>query len=667
MTTHPAGPAGPDGEPAPPPGSFAGIVLAIYHDLIANALHEVVHEAHRSEKLLRTQQVQLASAIEAAKPTSSADDKPPEAKPMVNPMTVFPKEIVCPKCKLPRHTNETIANGIASGKEDKKKYCTKLPFQNKPLHDIYGNPFPSVNSSATQKKAKAAAAAAQSANENGDSSVDTPPGEVPAISTANGRKPDSLVYFKCGNCQQEKIHAPRFAAHLDKCLMLAGRKSSRTAMAKISGSGSASGAASPALASDSMVGTGSIAVGKVTGKGTSDGLDMDSLRKERTASFTVGDEGINVPPPPALPTAISKAHTPAPKKKKKAAPKDSGVTVPAPTDDSTPLIKEATRPSTPLISAAVLPGKDGKETPSSTKKRKRKPETVPGSSAGSPPPPIAKQDFAAAMDERDVSITVTPNRPKPPLKKQKTDIPPPDGALLKKNPISKFKDRDSPGPTPLKKTDQKRDSSLSATPAPSGKFPPSKSAKSPPPQAKAASPIPSKHPPSASPKPSPAKLGAGVKGTKKSTPLADAASRKAKPPGSANGTPKIAKKSLPGVGVNVPAPGKIAGKTLPKPIVPIDAAVPPPPNSAKKDMSPEKPRKPLTNGTVKAGSSTSKPKLQKASALSGNGAQRASPSKTVPGKTLPGKRAVPVVGFGAAGDRDPDGGIPRKRPKVGEL
>lgn len=153
-------------------------MLSIYNDLLSNALHEVVSEAHRAEKLLRTQQVQLAAAAEAAKSTSTSansdsqdSSKPPDSKPAAlvvvgNPMAVFPTEIICPKCKLPRHTLDSLASSTG-GKEDKRKYCSKLPYQNKPLHDIYGNPSPTVNVSAKEKKAKAVAAqqAAQAAAE----------------------------------------------------------------------------------------------------------------------------------------------------------------------------------------------------------------------------------------------------------------------------------------------------------------------------------------------------------------------------------------------------------------------------------------------------------------------------------------------------------------------
>lgn len=238
MTTATGIASGGDDESiAPPPNSFAGIVLSIYNDLISNAIHEVVSEAHRSEKLLRTQQIQLAIAPEAAKSATTGEDKPEPKPPAVNPMTVPLKEFVCPKCKLPRHTLETLAatNG-ANSKEDKKKYCSKLPWQTRPLYDIYGNPSPTVSVSAKDKKAKAVAAAAVAAaegNANGESS--TGDGEAPAISIPNGRKADSVVYFKCTNCNVEKIAAARFAAHLEKCLGLAGRKSSRAAMAKING------------------------------------------------------------------------------------------------------------------------------------------------------------------------------------------------------------------------------------------------------------------------------------------------------------------------------------------------------------------------------------------------------------------------------------------------
>lgn len=137
-------------------------------------------------------------------------------------------------------------------------------------------------------------------------------------------------------------------------------------------------------------------------------------------------------------------------------------------------------------------------------------------------------------------------------------------------------------------------------------------------------------------------------------------------------TPKIAKKALPGSsssgGVNVPAPpGRIAGKSLPK--TPISgAAVPATPlGKEKKDVSPEKMKRTMSNGPMKAGiGGTPKQKLAKTGATpgggNGGGTPRTAGGKTVAGKSVPGKRAVAAAGF--AGSGDGDGGVPRKRPKV---
>ncbi|KAF8472677.1 hypothetical protein BDZ91DRAFT_846170 [Kalaharituber pfeilii] len=709
MTTQPAGTSGgAEGEFVPPPSSFAGIVLSIYNDLLANALHEVVHEAHRAEKLLRTQQLQLTAVAEAAKCTSGSEQSS-EPKPISNPMTFFPKEIICPKCKLPRHTNETLANNIG-GKEEKKKYCSKQPYQNRPLHDIYGNPSPTVSISAKEKKAKAAAAqqaAAQAAaaaaeSGNGDSPGDTPPGEAtaPALSISNGRKPDAVVYFKCTQCSTEKIAQPRFAAHLEKCLGFAGRKSSRAAMAKISGSGS--GAGSPAVGPDSFMGA---SIGKSSGKATPDVGDADSVRKDKGGSFTVGEEGINVPPPPALLTVTGKVTGTIPKKKKKVAVKDASANsiVPAATeavkDTTTTIVKEESQPVSNCTSTTntATVSKDSKDSSAAPKKRKRKSEAPNGDAAIIASPTKGEPTSTAQVaDDKDKAIIVA--RTKPPPKKQKVDGPI-DGAALKKNQISKFKDRESPGPTP-KKAESKRESGLAGIATTAGKFPPGigRNAGSPPPstssQPKASSPAPGKHLPTASPKPSPkpspAKLAGSIKPSKKAT-APDGTVRKVKPSqgtstsngasggGSSGGTstgapntPKIAKKTLPGgtsTGVNVPAPGKITGKTLPK-----ATAVMREPN---KEASPEKMKKTLSNGSIKSGSGT--PKLKTAKPAVGTGTPKSMGGKTIPGKTLPGKRAVSASGYGGGdgggggggssgggGNGGGEGGVPRKKPKIGE-
>ena len=433
-----------------------------------------MQEAHRAEKLLRTQQVQLAAAAEAKAISSGSSQQDTnkrlsEPKPIVqNPMMILPKEIICSKCKLPRHSLETLAHSTGA-KEDKKKYCSKLPYQTRPLHDIYGNPSPTVSVSAKEKKAKAVAAlqaAAQAATEgitNGEAAIEDTLscGEgtaTIAISIPNGRKADAVVYFRCTNCSTEKIAAARFAAHLEKCLGLAGRKSSRAAMAKMSGGGSGSGvgsgAGSPAMGIDSVVG----AVGnKGSGKPTPDvgEEEMQGKKKEKGNSFIVSEDGINVPPPPAPTAGAGKVPGTITKKKKKPV-KDNIVLGGEEMKDAVSVVKDHEGQATgtltsPLINSTVAV-KEQKDPNTPVKKRKRKTDPM-TTGDDSTTPSILKVEpttIATSIDDKGGSIILARSTTKPSVKKQKIEGPIEGSPVLKNRQISKFKNRDSPGPAPKK-------------------------------------------------------------------------------------------------------------------------------------------------------------------------------------------------------------------------
>jgi len=202
----------------------------------------------------------------------------------------------------------TLENG------EKKKFCAKLPWQNARGHDIYGNPFPNptVAGGKKGKKAQAAQAEAETA-----SNADSPAEDTPAV-MGKAAKNSGIVYFKCTNCDNEKVTSLRYAAHLEKCLGLSGRKSSRAAMAKMNNSGPGSNGGSPMLLPTDAA------------KGAS--------RKPSPEKLAIGNAGTPAPEDPlgmtidvALPPPVSKPNLPAPtapvgvaatttpKKKKKAA------------------------------------------------------------------------------------------------------------------------------------------------------------------------------------------------------------------------------------------------------------------------------------------------------------------------------------------------------------
>lgn len=159
-----------------------------------------------------------------------------------NPLQTTP-EILCPNCKLPRLLHPTTGNGAQPIPDPSKEYCTKRPFIDKPGHDIHGNPFPTDK--AAPKNAKP--------RKNGKAPVKTSP---PSSSdTITGTPPDgekeetAVVSFptvKCPNCPRYLI-VTRIAQHLDKCIGLSGRQSSRNAMKRMTETPIDSRAGTPAL------------------------------------------------------------------------------------------------------------------------------------------------------------------------------------------------------------------------------------------------------------------------------------------------------------------------------------------------------------------------------------------------------------------------------------
>jgi hypothetical protein len=264
---------------------------------------------------------------------------------------------------------------------EKKKFCQKLPYQNIRGHDIYGNPFPNPNA-AVKKGATATAK-----KDQGDSPASV--GDEAPVKVGKGT---GIVYFKCTSCDHEKIASSRYAAHLEKCLGLSGRKSSRAAMQKMSNGGSNSG--SPMLApQDAKTGSRKQSPEKLgTAKASTPAPDENLLSTIVLAT----------PVKTALsstPTAPSTISNSTPKKKKKLGTAVSGG---LDTKESTPV------PSLPPP-AIPVPGSAGKSAPSKEKKRKRKDE---GSLAGDTPAKPKKQKAQAAASNSTPTSTPKP-KPKP--------------------------------------------------------------------------------------------------------------------------------------------------------------------------------------------------------------------------------------------------------------
>jgi ribonuclease P/MRP protein subunit POP1 len=241
---------------------------------------------HRSEKLLRmqsaaTQAESIAlAALEPASQKAGATAQPaiPAAETSAakyengrvllkgNPLKTTP-EIICPHCKLPRLMHPIMGKGMQHP-DLTKEYCLLYPWVQRQGHDVYGNPFPT-----DMAKSKKERELIKQQQKNADKeSVGTPgsqdtemAGDAKEIKLNTGGKPASYIpWHTCPNCKRSLL-ITRFAQHLEKCLGISGRQSSRNAMAKLVGQngtgsglgntplGSRMGTPNPGLQGDSLV------------------------------------------------------------------------------------------------------------------------------------------------------------------------------------------------------------------------------------------------------------------------------------------------------------------------------------------------------------------------------------------------------------------------------
>lgn len=195
-----------------------------------------------------------------------------------NPLKTTP-EILCPQCKLPRLLHPI--SGVGSQLPDlSKQYCNRHPIVSKPGHDIYGNPFPADQARSKKERELQKRAEKNAARPGTPGSQDSGPGgdanNNGVTKLAPGGKPASYVpWHTCPNCKRSLL-ITRFAQHLEKCLGISGRQSSRNAMVKLSGqSGTPIG---------SRMGTPVPAPGPQGGSKKDEDEDEDAVRKIRKKS-----------------------------------------------------------------------------------------------------------------------------------------------------------------------------------------------------------------------------------------------------------------------------------------------------------------------------------------------------------------------------------------------
>jgi hypothetical protein len=151
-----------------------------------------------------------------------------------NPLKTTPT-VYCPQCKLPRLLYPTTGFNSRPPPDPNAQYCSHRPYIVKPGHDVHGNPFATDKVSNRGKKKK------QQQEEKEKESFASSPSEDPSTPLNSSFKsngaPEKVSFptMKCPNptCTRYLLSS-RIAHHLDKCLGITGRQSSRNAMTKMS-------------------------------------------------------------------------------------------------------------------------------------------------------------------------------------------------------------------------------------------------------------------------------------------------------------------------------------------------------------------------------------------------------------------------------------------------
>ncbi|KAI1199101.1 transcriptional activator [Nemania serpens] len=270
-------------------GSMDQLACAVLDDLLYNIVHDLVIKVHRDEKIARAS----TAAIRVEKLASDASDSStPDARPDVkvetdaaiydegkvllkgNPL-VTTKDIVCPRCHLPRLLYPTDGKG-ARKPDPSIIYCKKRPYIDKPGFDIYGQTWVAQGPGRGKKKKDIEKKLDQNAT------VDSPApgsegGNAGAAGVAGGgggaaSRPPNMLSFPSATCSKCKrcILVTRLNNHMGSCIGNSGRNASRAAAQKIS-NGNSNGDGTPPSSQKGTPLPGS----RATSPKKRDGDDMD--------------------------------------------------------------------------------------------------------------------------------------------------------------------------------------------------------------------------------------------------------------------------------------------------------------------------------------------------------------------------------------------------------
>ena len=139
-----------------------------------------------------------------------------------NPFKTTP-EIVCSNCRLPR-LRYPVAGRNAREPDAGREYCARRPCIEKEGCDIYGK---SLDLEKPNRNPKGAKDNKKKVDESPDGSQSNSP---PAAKASD--KPTSIPSGKCPNCPRY-MAVTRIAQHMDRCMGISGRQSSKNAMSKM--------------------------------------------------------------------------------------------------------------------------------------------------------------------------------------------------------------------------------------------------------------------------------------------------------------------------------------------------------------------------------------------------------------------------------------------------
>jgi hypothetical protein len=210
---------------------------AVLDDLLYNTIHDLLLKVHRDEKIARANTAAIKveklamSTIEGVtvdpKPdveieTDAAIYKEGKVTLKGNPLKST-KEILCPRCHLPRLLHPTDGKG-ARKPDPGVIYCKRHPYIEKPGYDIYGQTWVAPGPGRGKKKKD------QKLDPNDPSSP------VPGTEGSAKDRPPNVLSFPSATCSKCKrcILVTRLNNHMGSCIGNSGRNASRAAAQKIS-------------------------------------------------------------------------------------------------------------------------------------------------------------------------------------------------------------------------------------------------------------------------------------------------------------------------------------------------------------------------------------------------------------------------------------------------